>query len=715
MDAQQFLAEFEHIANSPEGVDQLRELVLHLAVTGDLISTDAPVDASPLLDLIEKQKREHPDRKKVITKQASISRAAIKAPPHWAVCRIGDLALTITGGGTPSKSHPTYWGGSIPWASVKDLRELKFIDDTEDRITEEGLKNSSSNLIPPGRVIVCTRMGLGKVAINRVALAINQDLKALELPNEVNTDFFLILYKTREVKGTGTTVSGIKQDQLLALPAALPPLEEQSRIAAKVDELMALCDKLEAQQQARRKLQNALRQSTLQAVASATSPRELQTSWARLADNFGRLFHAPEDIADFRKMASELAIRGVLDVYSEPTDTSTVDVYLAELGRKKSGKRFAKSVQPAEEISLPNGWRWVLLEDLLSDSESGWSPKCEAEPRREGEWGVLKVSAVTWGAFNPNENKRLPLSLESRPECEVKPSDFMLSRANTAELVARSVIAPDNCPEKLLMSDKIVRLNFLDDALKPWVNLVNNSDLARAYYKERATGTSDSMRNVSRKVIHELPIPLPSLKVQERVLLALSRLLRYCDSLEQQAASRMRLSTQLAASSIASLTGIAIEQEEESMKAPPTELIAPLRLGTTPDIKAHAPLATILARHNGEMSTKDLWKRFGGEIDAFYAQLKAEVSHGWILEPVVLRLRSDLDIDTISSELKSKAQLVSLIKDFGGVVYEKDLCERFDRGLDAFNAQLKFEIGYNWIVKSSVAEIKVVSEESGMA
>jgi len=338
-------------------------------------------------------------------------------------------------------------------------------------------------------------------------------------------------------------------------------------------------------------------------------------------------------------MASELAIRGALDLFSEPTDTSTVDVYLAELARRKLGKRFAKSVQADEEIPLPNGWRWVLLEDLLSGSESGWSPKCEAEPRRDGEWGVLKVSAVTWGTFDPNENKCLPLSLEPRPECEVKPGDFMLSRANTAELVARSVIAPDDCPEKLLMSDKIVRLSFLDDALMPWVNLVNNSDLARTYYKERATGTSDSMRNVSRQVIHELPIPLPSLKVQGRVLLALSRLLRYCDELEQQASSRMKLSAQLSASAVASLTGIATEQRDEPMKAPQTELIAPLRLGQTPDIKAQAPLATILARHNGEMSAKDLWQRFSGEIDIFYAQLKTEVAHGWILEPDVAEMR----------------------------------------------------------------------------
>ena len=75
------------------------------------------------------------------------------------------------------------------------------------------------------------------------------------------------------------------------------------------------------------------------------------------------------------------------------------------------------------------------------------------------------------------------------------------------------------------------------------------------------------------------------------------------------------------------------------MKVPQSELIAPLRLGQTPGVKAQAPLATILARHNGEISAKDLYQRFGGEIDAFYAQLKTEASHGWILEPEVAEMR----------------------------------------------------------------------------
>lgn len=124
--------------------------------------------------------------------------------------------------------------------------------------------------------------------------------------------------------------------------------------------------------------------------------------------------------------------------------------------------------------------------------------------------------------------------------------------------------------------------------------------------------------------------------------------MRFCDVMEQQLKRSLQVAEKLAVASVASLTGIAIEQEEEPMKAPQTELIAPLRLGIAPDIKAQAPLATILARHHGEMSAKDLWQRFGGEIDAFYAQLKTEVAHGWILEPAPAELR-EKPADTVSA------------------------------------------------------------------
>lgn len=655
MDAQQFLAEFGHIANAPGGLQQLRKLVLQLAISGRL--TDRVECDTSALELIEANR----DCQKSLVAQKALKRQPAPKPvtrsdqpwilpEGWAWTRLGSVT--------------NY--GAAPKVEFDDAKEDTWVLELED--IEKGTSKllskvfarerkfkSTKNGFPAGAVLYSKlRPYLDKVLIAESSGVCTTEIIPISFFENIDAGYlrwylkspYFIAYANGSTYGMNLPRLGT--DSAREALFAFPPLKEQFCIVAKVDELMALCDKLEEQQQARRKLQKKLRQSTLQAVASATSPHELQATWTRLADNFGQLFHAPEDVADLRKLISELAIRGVLDALSEPSDTIAVETYLAELAGKKSGKRFAKAIHSEEGIPLPNGWRWVLLEALLAKSESGWSPQCDSQPRRSGEWGVLKVSAVTWGIFNPEENKRLPLSLEARHECEVRPGDFMLSRANTAELVARSVIAPDDCPEKLLMSDKIVRLVFLDDRLKPWVNLVNNSELARSYYKARATGTSDSMRNVSRQVIHELPIPLPSLEVQERVLKALDRLMGFCDELERQASSSMKLRAQLSVTAVSSFTGIAIEQEEQPMKAPQTELIAPLRLGTAPDIKAQAPLATMLARHSGELGAKDLWQRFGGEIDAFYAQLKTEVARGWILEPTGAEMR-EKQVDAVNS------------------------------------------------------------------
>lgn len=586
MDAQRFLAAFGYIANAPGGVQQLRGMVYELAIIGKLTDQlDADGDAHELLADISTL-RERLIREKAYKRlpkletEALVVPSAIVLPASWRWTRLLDIGEISPRNDAPDETAASF----IPMSGFSEFHKgaLTPVAGTWGAI-KKAFTHFRNGDVGVAKITPCFENGKAAV-IEGLEHSIGAGTTELHVFRPIHSGIlpgyiYLFLrspYFAVEGEKNMTGTAGQKRlptEYFATRALPLPPSAEQARIVAKVDELMALCDKLEAQQQARRELKNKLRQSILQAVASATSPHELQTAWTRLADNFGRLFHAPEDVADLRKLLSELAIRGALDVYSELSDTTAVEIYLAELASKKSGKRFAKALRIEEHIPLPNGWRWVLLEDLLADSESGWSPKCDHEPRRNGEWGVLKVSAVTWGAFNPEENKRLPLSLEARPECEVKPGDFLLSRANTAELVARSVIAPDDCPEKLLMSDKIVRLVFLDEKLKPWVNLVNNSELARSYYKFRATGTSDSMRNVSRQVIHELLVPLPSLQVQERTLKALDRLMTFCDELEQQAFSRMKLSSQLSLTAIASLTGIAIDQEEEPMRAPQTEQV----------------------------------------------------------------------------------------------------------------------------------------------
>ena len=175
-----------------------------------------------------------------------VSQPPSELPDNWLWTPLGDVINHHLGGGTPSKNNPIFWDGEIFWASVKDIGKSKYLDETIDKITEEGLANSSSNLVPPNNLIIVTRMGLGKISINRVPVAINQDLRALFLSSLMDIDYFYIFFQTQGFEGTGLTVKGIKVDELLATPFPLPPLAEQHRIVAKVDELMALCDRLEA-------------------------------------------------------------------------------------------------------------------------------------------------------------------------------------------------------------------------------------------------------------------------------------------------------------------------------------------------------------------------------------------------------------------------------------------------------------------------------------
>lgn len=153
--------------------------------------------------------------------------------------------VRFKGGGTPSKQVPEFWDGDIPWASVKDFTSTSLAE-TQDSITQEGLENSSANLIPKGHVIIPTRMALGKAAINTVDLAINQDLRALVPIVPLNVDYLLHAYLSlkNEIikKGSGATVKGITQEELYKLEIAYPPLDEQIRIAhllGKVEGLVA--------------------------------------------------------------------------------------------------------------------------------------------------------------------------------------------------------------------------------------------------------------------------------------------------------------------------------------------------------------------------------------------------------------------------------------------------------------------------------------------
>jgi type I restriction enzyme S subunit len=177
----------------------------------------------------------------------------------WTTKSLGELCDVI-GGGTPPKDRPDYYGGDIPWATVRDMR-TDIITSTEHSITAEAVKASATNIITAGNVVIATRVGLGKVCLLAQNTAVNQDLRGIvpKSKKEIDVAFLFAWFKSISEKiiaeGTGATVQGVKLPFIKGLAVPIPEMEEQHRIVTLLDE--AFADIATAKANAEKNLQNA--------------------------------------------------------------------------------------------------------------------------------------------------------------------------------------------------------------------------------------------------------------------------------------------------------------------------------------------------------------------------------------------------------------------------------------------------------------------------
>lgn len=624
MDAQQFLAEFGHLANSPGGGARLRELVLRLAVQGKLIGASGSIDASDALlrhvrniktQLVAEKKLPRDKPFPVVSHRA----ASADSPPHWQWACFGELWQLLSGRDLePNKYNDKNIG--IPY--ITGASNIVAGEIEVNRWTPEPVVTSVS-----GDLLVSCKGTIGKTAFNRIGdVHIARQIMAIrDFSGGLDAKFLKIWldgFVEQLVKKSKGMIPGFSRDDLILASYPVLPLEEQSRIVAKVDELMALCDQLEAQQQERRKLQNALRQSTLQALASAQSPHELQESWQRLEANFGRLFSEPGDVRLFRDVLFDIALRGMLLPGAKLTTWD--DSSSEELG------------------PLPMGWEWKKLADLseyITSGSRGWKTYMTSTGDSFIRSQDIRQDALI---FESPAFVTLPERVEGKRTL-VRPGDLLLTI--TGGNVGRCAVVPE-LPNKAYVSQHVALIRLHEPGLSDFIHFwMINAFGGRAFLARYIYGDKPGL-NLTQ--VGSVPIPVPPAPVLPEILASLRRHQELCNGLANQLDAKCDLAARLSTATVATLTGITLEQEEEApVKAPQTELIAPLRLGTLPDVKDQAPLATILTRQNGEMSARDLWQRFGGEIDAFYAQLKAEVAHGWIAEPAVAEVREKAAAGTV--------------------------------------------------------------------
>jgi type I restriction enzyme S subunit len=325
-----------------------------------------------------------------------------EVPAHWVLYKVREFTR-FCGGGTPSRDNLAFWNGDIPWVSPKDMK-FERIKGAEECITDEGLSSSSSSLVDPGRLLMVVRSGILKhtipVAINDVPVALNQDMKALRFSAQLATsDFFL-----RWVQGLndvlllawakqGATVESIEHAYLAGTIVPLPPLPEQSVIAAFLDRETGKIDALIAEQEKLLTLLAEKRQATVShAVTRGLNP------------------NAP---------------------------------------MKDSGVPWLGEV--------PARWKVLVLRRFIDRFEQGWSPECESRPAAPEEWGVLKAGCVNGGEFDANENKALPESLVPREELELQSGDVLMSRASGSPRLIGSVACVTDAPPHLMLSGVLPR------------------------------------------------------------------------------------------------------------------------------------------------------------------------------------------------------------------------------------------------------------------
>jgi type I restriction enzyme S subunit len=183
---------------------------------------------------------------------------------------------------------------------------------------------------------------------------------------------------------------------------------------------------------------------------------------------------------------------------------------------------------------LPETWLWVVLDDLIEYMDSGWSPQCEDHPRSSMEcWGVLKTTAVQSLSFDDKHHKELPSKLQPRPQHEAGACDILVTRAGPKNRVGISCVI-DKVEPRLMISDKIIRFRVADKISPRYVALALNTGRSGEAVEQAKTGMAVMQMNISQVRLRAVPIPLPPLAEQHRIVAKVDELMALCDQLEQQ-------------------------------------------------------------------------------------------------------------------------------------------------------------------------------------
>ena len=551
MNAEHLLAHFDRIADTPDAIPRLRRFILDLAVRGKLVPQD-PNDepASELLKRIAAEKARlvkagdirkprHLDNREAVT-------VSFEIPQSWQWVRL-DSVGAIIGGGTPSANEAANFaepGQGIPWLTPADLggySELSISGGSRD-LSETGLKSSSATLMPKGTVLFTSRAPIGYVAIAANPISTNQGFKSI-VPYISDCSRFVALAMkgfAHEIdeKAPGTTFKEVSGKIVAGVSFPLAPLAEQHRIVAKVDELMALCDRLEAARMEREATRDRMATASLARLnAPGPDPATFQNHAAFALNNLTPLTTRPDQIKALRQTILNLAVRGKL-VPQDPHDERASELLKRiamernDLVEQKIIRRdtpLAAIDESEPPFEVPNGWEWSRIGDAVLFTQYGTSTK--SSPSAPGvpvlTMGNIHAGMVVWG----NE-KTIPDTAEELPALYLKQFDLLYNRTNSAELVGKTGIylGEDDCRTfaSYLIRVRVSRAHFSPHFLNLAMNTPQFRETQIVPLIKKQTGQA----NVNGTALKHMLIPVPPLAEQHRIVAKIDELMDLCDRLE---------------------------------------------------------------------------------------------------------------------------------------------------------------------------------------
>lgn len=536
---------FDLLATASGGTAKLRELILSLAFRGNLAARwPSDEGADELLVRIRAQKSHAVAQGLIKAKrqQAQLAEDAIPygVPGAWRWAPLEHIALRLTDG---SHNPPRDSGAGYPMLSSQNVRDGAIDFDNPSRYLSDAdfeIENERTQ-VRSGDVLLTIVASLGRSAVvpeGAPKFALQRSVATVRSP--LNPTYLSLFFRSPlsrayyEKHGKGTAQKGIYLGKLAEMPIPVAPLAEQARIVARVEELMKLCDALEAHGRLQDQQHARLVATLFDALAASESAHALAENWQRIAAHFDLLLDRPEAVDALEQTILQLAVRGLL-VPQDPADEPASQLLaricsererLRLFARQKSGKPLPPVGDGERMFDTPANWCWARMEaicDAIID--------CPHSTAKFVESGVLCIDTNSFKSWTLIPHKLRYVTEKTFEERIARlvpqPGDLVFAREGS---VGESVLIPDGT--RCCLGQRVMLFRFSSLVLNTYVQMVLSSKdfLDRLLALHKGIGA----KHVNVGDMRLASIPLPPLAEQHRIVARVEQLRRLCADLRER-------------------------------------------------------------------------------------------------------------------------------------------------------------------------------------